>query len=262
MVRLLIILAILILPLQSQAYTLQECNAACAQLFPGGPVIPPVTPPVVPPATKVCTMPITFERDSDQGNGAAAILFRTLQAGSITAVSVNGEAARIGRPYKNAPVFLMSKSGDQYARPLRFIVQTSDGQTCVAVSGSSDTPSGPTNPTGGYKNQATYKAYGKRNGGRWAWRINKRGDSLGPGPVRFTFSPSGKTFTVKSTAKNCRDREDTCQRDTRSAMNGFLFKPGNGRPNGEGDSDIGTAHGGIYLHAIYGDDSPTVKMEW
>ena len=261
-IRLFIILAVLLLPLQSQAYTLQECNAACAQLFPGGPVIPPVTPPVVPPATKVCAMPITFEARADQNDQKAAVLFRTLQDSQVIAVSVNGEVARRGRPYKGCPVFLLENEGGQYQRPLKIVAQTSDGQTCVAVSGTSETPAGPTNPTGGYKNQATYKAYGKRNGGRWAWRITKRGDSLGPGPVRFTFYPSGKTFTVKSTAKNCRDREDTCRRDTSAPMDGFLFKPGNGRPNGEGDDDIGTAHGGIYLHAIYGDDSPTVKMEW
>ena len=44
--------------------SLAECNALCNQYFPGGPIVPPVTPPVVPPTTKVCTMPITFERDT------------------------------------------------------------------------------------------------------------------------------------------------------------------------------------------------------
>jgi len=261
MVRLLIILAVLILPLHSQAYTLQECTAACAQLFPGGPVVPPVTPPVVPPTSKVCAMPITFEARADQNDQNAAVLFRTLQDSQVTGVSVNGEVARRGRPYRGCPVFLLEKDGGQYPRPLKITVQTSDGQTCTAVSGSSETPAGPTNPTGGYTNQATYTAYGERNGGRMAWRIPKRGDSLGPGPVKFTFS-NGQTFVVKSTARNCRDREDTCQRDSKAEKDGFVFKPGNGVPNGEGETNIGTAHGGIYLHAPYGNKSKTVKMEW
>lgn len=237
-----------------------QCLALCDQYFPGGggTTPPPVTPP--PSGVKVFPWPITFERDSDQGNGSAAILFRTLQDSFVEAVTVNSEVARKGRSYKGAPVFLLTKSGDKYSRPLKFFIRTSDGQVYTATSGSSGGGGG--TPTGSYKNKAVYKAYGKRNGGRWAWRITKRGDSLGPGPVKFTFSPSGKTFTVKSTARNCRDREDTCQRDGRAPMNGFLFKPGNGVPNGEGDSDIGTAHKGIYLHAIYGDDSPTVTMEW
>jgi len=261
--RLLIILAVLLMPLHSQAYTLQECNAACAQLFPGGPVVPPVTPPVgppvVPPAgSKVCTMPITFERDSDQGNGAAAILFRTMQAGSVSAVTVNSEVARLGKPYKNAPVFLMSKSGDQYARPLRFIVQTSDGQACTATSGS-EAPAGPATPTGEYKYKATYDSYGVRNG-RQAWRINKKGPDFGPGPVKFVFS-SGKEFIVYNTSKNCRDVPKSCGRNSKAPMHGFVFKPGIG-PNGEGDSDTGTSHGGVYLHAPWKDNSKEVTVYW
>jgi len=212
-----------------------------------------------PDPVKVFPHKITFENDSDQGNGAAAILFRTLADGAVSSVIVNGEFARKGIPYKGCPVFLMSKPGTAYSRPLRMIITTADGQTYYATGSSGETPAGPA-PAGQYKNSATYDSYGVRNK-RQAWRISKRGDSLGPGPVRFTFS-SGKTFTVKSTAKNCRDREDTCSRDSRSPLYGFVFKPGNGKPNGDGDSDIGTSHGGIYLQAPHGDNSKTVKMEW
>ena len=42
-------------------------------------------------------------------------------------------------------------------------------------------------------------------------------------------------------------------------MYGFVFKPGIG-PNGDGDSDTGTSHGGIYLHAPYGDSSKQVTV--
>jgi len=250
--------------------SLGQCTALCSELFPGTPtappttppVVPPVSPPVVPPVVGVLPFPhaIEYERSTDQGGGLPGILFRTLPVGSVTAVSVNGEWARVGTPYKGSPVFILSKPDAQYARPLVFMVKMSDGKTYSAVSGSAATPGGPT-PAGIYKNSATYTSYGVRNQGRQAWRISRRGDSLGGGPVKFTFA-SGKTFVVKSTAKNCRDREDTCNRDSRASMYGFVFKPGNGRPNGEGDSDIGTSHGGIYLHAPFGDSSKTVRMEW
>lgn len=200
---------------------------------------------------------ITFERTSDQGNGAAAILFRTLREGDILAVSVNGEDARKGKPYRGAPVFLLTKSGDQYSRPLKFIIKMSDGKTYTAVSGSTseseDTSS--SNPSG-YKHKATYSSYGTRNG-RKAWRIPKKGPEFGSS-ILFVFS-SGKSFLVKNTSKNCRDRSDTCNRDSKSPMYGFVFKPGIG-PNGEGDSDTGTSHGGIYLHAPYGDSSQKVTV--
>ena len=233
-----------------------QCLAICDKYFPGTSGTTPVDP-VTPTKAKVFPDPITFERTSDQGNGAAAILFRSTRDGWINYVSVNGEVARKGVSYKGASVFLLLKSGDTYARPLKFVIKTNDGGLYTAVSGSAS----PVDPTTGYTNKETFTSYGERNGGRKAWRIPKRGDSLGSGPVKFVFV-SGKTFTVKSTARNCRDREDTCNRDSSTDMDGFVFKPGNGRPNGEGDSDIGTAHGGIYLHAPYGDKSNTVTMYW
>jgi len=236
--------------------SLSECTALCTQYFPGNvPVTPPVTPP---PGNQAFPHPITFERSTDQGNGSAGILFRTLQAGSITYVSVNGEVARLGVPYKGAPVFLLTKSGDQYARPLSFVIKMDDGVTYTAKTGNA---TGPISPSGSYSNKAEYDSYGVRNGGRQAWRINKRGDSLGSGPVKFTFS-DGLTFIVKDSNKNCRDREDTCNRDSRAEKDGFLYKPGNGLPNGSGDADRGTAHGGIYLHAPYGNSSKKVLMQW
>jgi len=257
-IRLLIILAVLLLPLHSQAYTLQECNAACAQLFPGGPVVPPVTPPIVPPASKVCTMPITFERAADQNDQRAAVLFRTLQDSQVTAVSVNGEVARRGRPYKGCPVFLLENEGGQYKRPLKIVAQTSDGQTCTATSGSSDTPSGPSTPTTGYSKSKVFTSYGERNGGRKAWRISGKGPSYGS-QIKFVFA-SGKEYTVKNTSKNCRgNNPDTCDIPSSQNKDGFVYKPGIG-PNGEGDKDTGTSHGGIYLHAAYGDKSNTVTM--
>ena len=246
--------------------SLSECSALCNQYFPGGPVVTPVDPPpVIPPVvTKVFPHEITFERATDQGNGSAGILFRTLPTGSVVYVSVNGEVARLGTPYKGSPVFLLTKAGDEYPRPLVFIIKMSDGQTYMATSGTAPAPGTPTPgtppPTGQYKNSKSFSSYGVRNG-RQAWRIPMRGDSLGSGPVKFVFS-SGAVFTVPSTAKNCRDQESTCSRNSKAEDYGFVFKPGNGKPNGEGDSDIGTAHGGIYLHSPFGDDSQSVIMYW
>ena len=99
-----------------------------------------------------------------------------MQDGSIVSVSVNGEVARKGVPYKGAPVFLLTKAGDQYARPLQFAIKMSDGQTYTAVSGADTTPG---SPVTGYKYQKTYTSYGERNGGRKAWRIPEQGPTFG-----------------------------------------------------------------------------------
>lgn len=100
-----------------------------------------------------------------------------------------------------------------------------------------------------YAKKKTYTSYGTRNGGRQAWRIPEKGPDFGS-KVKVVFS-DGKTFTVNNTSKNCRDREDTCNRDSSAPMYGFVFKSGIG-PNGDGDDNTGTSHGGVYLHAPYG----------
>lgn len=101
-----------------------------------------------------------------------------------------------------------------------------------------------------YAKKTSYDSYGKRNGDRYAWRINRKGTEFGQ-PIKLVFKPSGKTFTVADTSKNCRDREDTCNRDKSAEMYGFVFKPGIG-PNGDGDANTGTSHGGVYLQGPYG----------
>lgn len=108
-----------------------------------------------------------------------------------------------------------------------------------------------------YKNKATFDSYGVRNG-RQAWRIAGKGPSFGE-PVKFVFS-SGKTYIVKDTDKNCRGADpDACDIPSDQNKDGFVFKPGIG-PNGEGDTNTGTSHGGIYLHAPYDDNSKTVTL--
>jgi hypothetical protein len=90
-----------------------------------------------------------------------------------------------------------------------------------------------------------YMSYGTRNGGRQAWRIPQKGPEFGS-RVKVVFS-NGHTVMVPNTSRNYRESD------------GFVFKPGIG-PNGEGSDDTGTAHGGIYLHAPYGNRSQMVKL--
>ena len=240
--------------------SLGECTALCAQYFPGGTVTPPVDPvipPVTPPAgTKIFPHPITFERSTDQGNGSAGVLFRTLQAGSVTYVSVNGEVARQGTPYKGAPVFLLTKSGDQYARPLSFVIKMADGVTYTAKSGTASTPTEPGTSAGEYKNSKVYGYFNHANG-RQAWRIPENGPWFGQ-PVKVVFS-SGKSFTVYDTSKNCRDQEKSCSRNSKAPMYGFVWKSGLGE-NGEGDNNTGTSHHGVYIHAPHGDTSKSLTI--
>jgi len=107
-------------------------------------------------------------------------------------------------------------------------------------------PVPPTEPNPGeYKNKATYTSYGQRNGGREAWRIPHKGPEFGK-LIKVVFS-DGHTVFVKDTSHNYRESD------------GFVFKPGIG-PNGEGSADTGTAHGGVYLHAPYGNKSKQVTF--
>lgn len=99
----------------------------------------------------------------------------------------------------------------------------------------------------GFKNKATFTSYGVRNGGRQAWRISKKGPEFGK-KVKVVFS-DGHTVLVPNTSRNYREND------------GFVFKPGLG-PNGEGDNNTGTAHGGVYLHAPYGNRSTRATFYW
>ena len=98
-----------------------------------------------------------------------------------------------------------------------------------------------------YSRKATYTSYGTRNGGRQAWRIPKKGPDFGK-QIKVVFS-DGHTVYVKNTSRNYRESD------------GFVFKPGIG-PNGEGSENTGTAHGGVYLHAPYGNRSKQVTFHY
>ena len=109
-----------------------------------------------------------------------------------------------------------------------------------------------------FTKSSTYESYGVRNGGRQAWRIPKKGPDFGD-KIKIVFS-SGKTYYIYNTSKNCRgDNPNTCDIPSDKNKDGFVFKSGIG-PNGEGDTNTGTSHGGVYLHASYGDDSKSVTF--
>lgn len=109
-----------------------------------------------------------------------------------------------------------------------------------------------------WKNKATYTSYGKRNGDRYAWRIPKKGPEFGE-PIKLVFS-SGKTYLVKDTDKNCRGADpENCDLSSDQNRDGFVFKPGIG-PNGDGDTNTGTSHAGVYLQGPYGDPSTSVTI--
>ena len=114
------------------------------------------------------------------------------------------------------------------------------------VSGAGDEKSA-TPQTSEYTKQDSYRSYGTRNGGRQAWRIPRKGPSFGK-KIKVVFS-NGHTVYVNNTSKNYRESD------------GFVFKPGLG-PNGHGDSNTGTAHGGVYLHAPYGNRSKQVIFHY
>ena len=215
-----------------------------------------------PDTTKKFVGKITFERTSDKGEGAyhgtAAVLFGTEWAGKITELIVNGELAKQGVSYKGRPVFRLLKTGDKYSRPLRFVIKTTEG-TYTATSGTSSPASPGTTdpPVSGYAHKSTYTSYGVRNGGRQAWRISKKGPDFGRS-IKLVFA-NGQTFNVSDTSKNFRDINGSRTSNRKDPRCGFVFKPGIG-PNGDGDSDTGTSHGGVYLHAPYGNHSTTVTI--
>jgi len=117
-------------------------------------------------------------------------------------------------------------------------------ETKTETKTSSDTN---TKTTTEYSRKETYTSYGVRNGGRQAWRIPKKGPEFGK-KIKVVFS-DGHTVFVKDTSHNYRESD------------GFVFKPGIG-PNGEGVNNTGTAHGGVYLHAPYGNRSRQVTFHF
>ena len=128
--------------------------------------------------------------------------------------------------------------------------QATESAVTAATAASSVGTASTTASTGasaGYTESATYTSYGVRNGGRQAWRIPESGPDFGS-KLKVVFE-DGHTVYVNDTSHNYRESD------------GFVFKPGIG-PNGEGSADTGTSHGGVYLHAPYGNSSTKATFYW
>lgn len=191
MVVMLAIGVVLMFATASWGADLLSCVKSC--LDGGGAVTPTPTPNPTPAPAKIFPHKITFERQSDEGYGAGAvILFGTLADGAITKVVVNGETAKRAAPYRGHPVFTLGKTGDLYSRPLRFVITGSDGQVYTATSDSA-TPA-PT-PDG---NSETAKTSAWANGNREHFRLSKPGSAYGNG-ITLEFS-NGLRRTVTTGA--------------------------------------------------------------
>jgi|GEM_PF-5583187 len=201
-----ILLAVMLaaLPAIAPAADLLQCVQAClagstiTPTIPTTPTTPttPTVPTTQPPqtsSTKIFPHKITFERSSDEGYGSGAvILFDDLAEADISTVTVNGEAAKKATPYRGHPVFTLSKTGDQYSRPLKFIISGSDGQVYTMSSGSATTLT----TTGGKSETSKTSAWA--NGNRDHFRLSKTGSAYGNG-ITLEFS-NGLRRTVTTGA--------------------------------------------------------------
>lgn len=181
--QLILILILLLLPISSHAAydDLVSCVKTC--LDAGDSVTPtpeptPTPTPTPSPTTKPFPDTITFDNTSDQGPvaGTACILFPASWAGKITAVTVNNEVATSGNSYKGRPTFYLSKAGDKYTRPLKFVITTTIG----TYTASSETATDPV--VGNNKETSKYGgSCGNPTGSncRRNFRFSKPGSSYG-----------------------------------------------------------------------------------
>jgi hypothetical protein len=158
------------------------------------------TEPVTPPSTgTIFPHRIVFERESDEGYGIGAIvLFPSLADADVTYVSVNAEIAKKAHPYNGHPVFTLVKPGDQYLRPLKFVIKMSDGAVYTKEGEAATPPVTPDAPSSG--KTLTVKNSGQANGNRSHFRFPSKVAAYG----NFSFSfDGGKVHYV--TAEQVKD---------------------------------------------------------
>jgi hypothetical protein len=120
----------------------------------------------------------------------------------------------------------------------------SDDDEAVVTAPATETPVA-TTPQTEYSKHESFHYDHIANGDRMAWRIPQKGPDFGE-KLKVVFS-DGHTVYVADTSNNYREDD------------GFVFKPGIG-PNGEGQDDIGTSHGGVFIHAPYGNRSTDLTI--
>ncbi|MBI5546030.1 MAG: hypothetical protein HY901_19230 [Deltaproteobacteria bacterium] len=209
---------------------------------------------------------LSFEPTTDRGVGAykgtAAVLFPASWAGRVDSVQLGDEVAQMGSPHNGKPVFRFLKTGYQYSLPQTMTIKSGNQTYSMQVTqqmmmgGAAGTGStqgtGTAGGDGTYANSKTYDSYGVRNGGRQAWRIPQSGPHFGQS-CRITFE-DGSVVNIPDTSKNFRIQS--------GKMRGFVFKPGPNNGYSDKARDTSTSHGGIYLHAPYGNSSKKATIEW
>ena len=125
----------------------------------------------------------------------------------------------------------------QQGNPVTFSGLSQSSTSTAEISGNS----------AGYSNSETFTSYGVRNGGRQAWRIPESGPEYA-NKLMIVFK-DGHTVYVNDTSNNYRESD------------GFVFKPGMD-DGGEGSNSTSTSHGGIFLHAPYGNNSQKATLFW
>lgn len=161
-----------------------------------------VTPPTPKPPTTSKLFPekITFEASSDvatnQYRDKAVVLFPATWAGRIASVSLNGEVGFKDTPYAGRPVFRFTKHGDDYDRPLEFVITATDG-TVYTASSTAEKEGGDQEPGG--MNSETSKTSAWANGNRDHFRLKKPGASYGT-KITLKFS-NGLTRPIKDGSK-------------------------------------------------------------
>lgn len=106
----------------------------------------------------------------------------------------------------------------------------------------------PVDPAMVFNKEETFNMYNVGDGGRHAWRIQKKGIDFGK-TIKLTFA-SGYEAVIPDTS-------------VRFALkNGLIYRPGTGEKVKPIVTNIQTSHGGMYLYAPSGDKSTWVKISY
>jgi len=155
---------------------------------------------VVPqPGIKPYPLKVIFDKTSDQGTGEYHGTSCLLLDPGMVKVTLNGEVAFKGNPYKGKDVWRFKKVGDAYPKPWNFVFTHSTGQQySYVINESGGTPANPDTPTGG--KTLTVKNSGQANGNRSHFRFPSKVAVYG----NFSFSfDGGKVHYV--TAEQVKD---------------------------------------------------------
>ena len=119
---------------------------------------------------------VIFDKTSDQGSGAYFGTACLIIDPGMSSVTLNGEVAFKGNQYKGKDVWRFKRVGNDYAKPLKFILTHSTGpQYSYVINEAAETPSG------GRSETAKPSSYGNPDGAnaRGNARFSKPGSAYG-----------------------------------------------------------------------------------